>query len=341
MSQRQVKFGIIGAGEIARACLPAFKDNPRLAAVAVADVNREAAARLAHDVGASKSCADYHELLRDDKIEAVYIATPPFLHRQMILDALAARKHIICEKPLAMNADEAREICAASDAAGGLKIGSCSSRFLQKAAVATRQLIQDGSLGKLERIGFFMSRPGNPSPADWSNWRIDKSKSGGGLLMDWGVYDLDWLSYVLGERFQPTSILATLGRARGNVESIYSAQVFCADGLRIDLQRRGAEHGPTRDLIELRGSAGGLDVPMIPSENPPTLYRFDESLQSTRPQTPWIRDWNEVTAFPVQDLADAILEDRTPLTTPARSLLIHQIIDAAYRSAARGQVERI
>src|SRR5439155_11059953 len=139
----------------------------------------------------------------------------------------------------------------------------------------------------------------------------------------WGVYDLDWLTYVLGDRFRPAKVLATLGRFLNDVETTYSVKILCDDSLTIDWQRRGGEHGPTKELIELRGSDGGLDVAMIPNSNAPVYYRFDSvtnSLSSTPIKTPWIREWKEAMAFPIEDLAGAIIEDRPPITPPARSL---------------------
>ena len=68
-----------------------------------------------------------------------------------------------------------------------------------------------------------MSRPGIPGPAPWSNWRAQKSKSGGGLLMDWGCYDLDWLCFILGDQFRPIKAFATLGDMVGDVESLERA----------------------------------------------------------------------------------------------------------------------
>src|SRR6266404_1219870 len=160
MGQQQVNFGIIGAGEIARACMPAFKNNSLLRAVAVADVDKGAAQRLAAELGAASVYSDYRELLKAASVQAVYIATPPFLHKRMLLDCLAAGKHIICEKPFAMNTREVREIAEASEGVPGLKVACCSSRFLQLGAIDARRIVQSGSLGKLDRIGIEMSRPG-------------------------------------------------------------------------------------------------------------------------------------------------------------------------------------
>src|SRR4051794_32900295 len=118
----RVGFGIIGAGEIARGCMSVFKANPRASVVAVADVNVDAAASLASEVGAEVVLPDYREIFALSDVEAVYVAPPPFLHRAMVLEAIAAEKHVICEKPLMMNAAELREIIAASENKRHLKI---------------------------------------------------------------------------------------------------------------------------------------------------------------------------------------------------------------------------
>jgi predicted dehydrogenase len=341
MNNKPVNFGIIGAGEIVRACAHIFKDNPDARAVAVADVDRAAAQRVADELGASSAVGDYRDLLRNPGVQAIYVATPPFLHKAMVLDCLAAGKHILCEKPFAMNAQEVREIAAAAQSHPNLKVACCSSRFLQLATLEAKRAIDTGSLGKLERIAFEMSRSGIPAPIDWTGWKAQRSKAGGGLLMDWGCYDLDWLTYVLGNQFRPAKVFATLGRYVGDVETTFAVQILCHDGLRLDWQRRGAEHGPTRDLVEFRGDKAGLDLAMIPSNTPPTHHTFnpaDQSLHHSSSAAPFLRDWKPAMAFPVQDLTRAILEDRQPLSPPSRQILIHDILDAAYRSAASAQV---
>ncbi|MGH8021786.1 MAG: Gfo/Idh/MocA family protein [Opitutaceae bacterium] len=124
-----VRYGVIGAGVIANLVARAFTEGRGSVAVAVSDVNPEAAGKLAAVVGAARVHADYRELLADPGIDAVYIATPPFLHRPMTIDALRAGKHVCCEKPFMLTQAEVREVIDALRAAPHLKVACCSARY--------------------------------------------------------------------------------------------------------------------------------------------------------------------------------------------------------------------
>jgi len=340
-----LKFGIIGAGEIVRACAHAFKGNDDLCAVAIADVNDQVAKATAKDVAATIVYTDYRQVLANKEVEAVYIATPPALHKQMVLDCIAAGKHVICEKPLAMNVAEVKELLSACQKAPKLKVACCSSRFVQLAALDARRILQSGKLGKLERVGFEMSRASIPETAGWTGWKAQRAMAGGGMLMDWGCYDLDWMTWVLQDQFRPTKVLANLGRYINDCESTYAVTILCEDGLRVDWHRRGAELGPAKDLVEFRGANGGLDVAMVPSNTPLAEYHFEKTppaaLHRSSPATPFLRDWKPAMAYPIWDLAKAVQEDRDPLTPISRVLLMQKVIDACYRSAETGQVVAI
>jgi predicted dehydrogenase len=333
VADRHIGFGVIGAGEIARMSTLGFAGDSKARVTAVADVNRAAAEAFAKDMGDAKVYGDWREMLRDPRVEAVYVATPPYLHREMVLACVDAGKHVLCEKPLMMNAAEVAEIARACEMKRGVKVASCSSRFLNAVAVKVKGMISSGDLGEIERVSLVMSRAGTPSVPEWSNWRSDPAKAGGGLVMDWGVYDLDWLSFVLGEKFAPVQLVAEIGRMRGPVETNFAVTLWCENGMRIDWARRGTELGPTKDWVEFRGSRAGLDAPMIPTEKNLVLHRMDGEKMTSVTIIDGVREWKPEVVRPIRDFADAIVEERDPLSPVKRQLLVHQIIDAVYRSA--------
>src|ERR1700722_8818720 len=112
---KKLKIGIIGSGGIAQGChLPGYASMPDLCEViAVCDVNPEVAQKAAEKFNVPKVLSDYRELLAIKELDAVSVTTPNKYHMQPTIDALKAGKHVLCEKPLAMNADEARLMCAA------------------------------------------------------------------------------------------------------------------------------------------------------------------------------------------------------------------------------------
>jgi predicted dehydrogenase len=348
---KTIRYGIIGAGVIANILARAFTEGRGAVAVAVADVNAEAAGKLAAAAGATRVFGDYRQLLADPTVDAVYIATPPFLHRTMVLDALRAGKHVCCEKPFVLTQAEVREIIAAQQEVPRLVVTCCSSRFHDSGtARRTRELVAAGELGELYRVHFehvtAPPRPGSVLPA----WRNDPAKNGGGLSFDWGPYDLDWMSFVLGDLFRPRVLFGTLGNyfplsaqrvpPAPGVDGRLCAEILCDNGLTIHWERRAAEHGPDRHGVELRGRKAGLDVCFVPQGQKQGLHRYAyagaaDLADTALPDAP--PTWEDTLVFPIRDLTAALIEGRAPSNTLEHSLRIHGVLDALGASARTGR----
>ncbi|MBI2195065.1 MAG: Gfo/Idh/MocA family oxidoreductase [Planctomycetes bacterium] len=342
-----VRFGIVGAGQIARYVAWVFREDPALRAVAVCDVRREAAEEVARLSGAPRTTEDVSQLLALPEVEAVYIATPPYLHRPMVLDALAAEKHVLCEKPFMLSAPEVREILAVTERKPHIKVGCCSCRF-QDADTArrARQMVEKGDLGPVYRAFFLaVSDPAAPGAA-LPPWRNDPKKNGGGIAYDWGVYDLDWLQFVLADRMKPVTLFATMDDyfslteerrpPAPDVDGRFSAEILCQDGLSVHWERRAGEHGPAYHRVYLRGRKAGLDLSMT-AEGAHTglvrhAYRGVDAL-ATEKMPEATPDWRGTLVYPIRDLAGAVREDRPAASPPHRQLGIHAILDALYASA--------
>ena len=343
-SAGSVGLGIIGTGEITRIMRPAFTQAADLRVVAVADVNEGAARAEAEALGGAATFADYRELLASPAVQAVYIATPPFLHREMVLAAIAAGKHVLCEKPFMLNQAEAREIAAAHAVRPDLKVASCSSRFHNASPVLkARELLAAGKLECLTRVRFLQTQPPLKPDAP-GTWKTNRAAAGGGRAMDWGVYDLDWILFLLGAQFDPTAVFARVDNSfRGNLESGFSAEILLASGVSVAWERRD-EHGPAINRVEVRGTGGGFDLPFVPGGMPDalTLYRYDKknTLQSEILSAP-VEGWGPILIHPVQDFVSAIINDHSVASPPASQLMIHGVIDALYASAASGRSEEV
>ena len=342
-----VRLGIIGTGEITRIMRPAFTGATESRVVAVADVNHQAARTEADALGGAEAFADYRELLAHPEVQAVYIATPPFLHREMVLAAMAAGKHVLCEKPFMLNQAEAREIAAAHAATPGLKVACCSSRFHAGTPVRkARELIANGAIGRLQRIRFLHALPLPKPLAAMAPWKQKRATSGGGRLMDWGVYYLDWLRFLLGPLFDPAAIFARTENwcwEEGDIDSGFSAEILLGSGISIGLECR-VEHGPASKRVEVRGTGGGIDLPFMPDFSPAalTLHRYDaeNQLHSETLSEP-LTDWSSILHHPVRDFIDAILNDRDVASPPLSQVMIHGVIDALYASAASNRSEEV
>ncbi len=213
-----IGFAVIGVGGMGRVHLSNLAAHPQARVVAVHDTNPE---KLAGDFAGSginidageeawdesrvRRCGELSAVLADEAVEAVVIATPSHLHAELTCQALAAGKHVFCEKPMALSvADCERMLAAADQADRRLQIGHVI-RFWGEYVAAT-EVARNGRFGPLR--GLWLSRL--CGPPDWSgdNWFLDHTKSGGALL-DLHIHDVDYALHLLGK---PRAI-----RARGQV----------------------------------------------------------------------------------------------------------------------------
>ena len=123
------KIGIIGAGTISNSHIEAYNNNPNCEVVGIADLNTELAQKKADEYKIPVVTADYHDLLNDESIDAVSVLVPTFLHKKVTIEALKSGKHVLCEKPPALNADEVRECIEVSKETGKMLMYALVSRF--------------------------------------------------------------------------------------------------------------------------------------------------------------------------------------------------------------------
>lgn len=278
MSEARQRIMLIGAGYIAREHALAIRMLPNAATVelAVADPNPAALASFVERFPGTRAVADAKELLaepaRPDDI--VVVATPPFLHRDLTIRALGSGRHVLCEKPLAMDGGEAKAMVDAARAAGR-SLGDCSSRFLGMPTTAmVREMVAAGDLGSLTQVTFVHRVHRFRTGIDFmpeSTWFLDSRRSGGGVLMDWGCYDLTTLIDLLRPvRVDVTTAWSVnpetaLNLAPGVVfdtdQQIGASLVFHrADGSRVPIiyERAAATHGEERQIVEIEGRRGAV-----------------------------------------------------------------------------------
>lgn len=193
---KPVQIGVIGTG-FGRQHVEIFQHMTDAVVVMVCSMQLKRARALAQTYGVAEATANYHDLLRPgNEIDAVVIATPPALHHRMTLDAIAAGKHVFCEKPMAASLDEAREMCQAAESAGVVNMINYQMRFAPNYAQAF-QMAGEGYIGRLAALDLIARI--NPvgylqSPA-WSTtkayWFTDATRRGGLLGSSAGPHMVD------------------------------------------------------------------------------------------------------------------------------------------------------
>ncbi|MGV8859054.1 Gfo/Idh/MocA family protein [Rhodoglobus sp.] len=191
-----LRWGILAPGGIAATFAAAVQAHTEQKLVAVASRSLDRAQDFANTWGIANAYGDYAELLANPDVDVVYIAAQQHVHRDLALQSIAAGKHILVEKPFAMTGAEAREIVAAARAAGVFAMEAMWTRYLPQTSIIT-QLMADGTFGEIHLV---TADHGQFIP---EGHRVRSLESGGGALLDLGIYPIAFASQILGT---PTAI---------------------------------------------------------------------------------------------------------------------------------------
>ena len=216
-----LRWGVLAPGEIANDFVTTLHANTgqRVVAVGSRSADRAAAFAVTHGIPRSGS---YQAVVNDPEVDVVYVAAPHSEHRALALLAIAAGKHVLIEKPIALNATEAQEIADAARAAGVFAMEAMWSRYLPQADVIA-QLLEQGAIGDVRLVTAVLG---------W-RWEFDPASRGfdpalgGGAMLDAGVYSLWFSQFVLGE---PTRIQASGNLAPTGVDSDTAVTLQHANG---------------------------------------------------------------------------------------------------------------
>jgi len=351
---KKLKIGIIGSGGIAQSChMRGYASIPDLCEiVAVCDVNEATAKQAAEKFSVDKIYTDHNELLKDPEIDAVSVATPNKFHLEPTVAALKAGKHVLCEKPLAMNAVEAREMCATARDMGKILQVGLQMRFGGPGRFM-KDYIDAGNMGDI----YFaraqaLRRRGVPG---WGVF-IDKEKQGGGPLIDIGVHILDFTLFLMGYP-KPVSASGktwdTLGknpdlyngsgdydRSKFTVEDFAVGLIKFDNGAVISLESSfmaNIDGDPFQ--TQLFGTKAGALVKAW-GDKPVEIYTEQNKQLFNLTPTNIPKVESEHVAE-VQAFVDAILHDKPSPVPGENGLILNAIFDALYASSATGKEQMV
>lgn len=181
--------------------------------VGVATAHRETADRGAAQAGYEFGTADWREVVEHPDVDVVNVCTPNDQHAEQALAAVAAGKHVYCDKPLCLNVDEARDIAAAARAAQTKHQMTFHCRFIP-ATMRARQLVDEGFLGRVYHFRGAYYHAGYTDPDRPITWRLDKQRGGGGALFDLGSHIIDLMRFLVGEYAEVNAALETFIKER-------------------------------------------------------------------------------------------------------------------------------
>ncbi|MCF7802556.1 MAG: Gfo/Idh/MocA family oxidoreductase [Candidatus Marinimicrobia bacterium] len=257
----QLQWGLIGTGDIAeKRVAPALRELPECDLVAINRKRNELAQEFADEFGADRWYETWEELLADDTLDAVYIATPVNLHAPITIAAAEAGKHILCEKPMALNTEECNAMIDAAEE-NGVKLGVAYYRHFYPILDRIKGLIAEGEIGHpvyahVNAFEYFDRKPGEPRA-----WLLDKTQSGGGPMWDFGCHRIEVFQHLFGQLEETTGLLDTLVFDR-EVEDTGTAIFRCESGTMAVLNVTHAASEP-QDTLDIYGTRGSIHVPVL------------------------------------------------------------------------------
>jgi phthalate 4,5-cis-dihydrodiol dehydrogenase len=251
-ARASLRFGIVGLGRAAAATVPAIVRNSNTQVVAAADTNADVLESFTRRYSA-RGYANIEALCEDRAVDAVYVATPTHLHTQHVLAAVAAGKHVICEKPLAITLEDAGQMIAAVDDRGVQFIVGQSQSY-EPPIRAIRQLVRSGDLGRLGMInGWYYNdwlyRPRLPAELD--------TRMGGGVVFRQGAHHFDIARLIAGGVVRALRASTRVWDPARPTEGSYSALLDFEGGATANLVYSGYDHFFSTELTGGQTEGGG------------------------------------------------------------------------------------
>lgn len=344
-----IKVGMIGAGAIARDhCINIAKYNgARL--VAVADLSRERREEIQKTYAIPRAYEKWQDLTADPEIDAVAVALPNFLHAPVSLAAINAGKHVLLDKPFALNYREAKQIAGTAKRKRKVFMVGMNQRYRHDSQTL-RAIVARGDLGEVYHAKcYWCRRAGAPK---FGTWFVNKKLSGGGCLLDIGVHSLDMALYLM-DNWHPVAVTGqvynkfgrrglgegTWGKSDRNAKLVFDVDDFATafvkfrNGATLELNASWALHQETNNRmnVELYGTEAGASL------SPAKIFRWGrrkDEYEVVTPQNVKIRHRYENRHA---NWLDAILGKDKPLCTVEQSLVVQRIIDAIYAGSATGK----
>ncbi len=344
-----VRLGIIGAGAIGRVHASMFKQIEGVDMAGLFDVNTSLATELAEDHNIVKVYDSADDLLNSSDLDAVVIGVPNKFHKPLAIQALQADKHVLLEKPMALNGADAREIYDVQQQTGKTFMIAHQMRW-QWIYREIQDYARKGAFGKIyaAKTGW-LRRSGIPG---WGSWFTRKTESGGGPLADIGVHMLDVTRYLMGSP-KPVSVFGSVysefgPRKKGlggwgtpnwdgffDVEDLAMALIRMEDGSTLSLEVSWAVHTDMSDNVftHLMGTEGGV---VIKNNDSATLcgelFEQPSTIDVTTPEHA-----ENARIGLSHHFIDCIRKQETPITDAFSGLVNNMIIDAIYESASTGK----
>jgi predicted dehydrogenase len=316
MTEQPIKFGLVGTGGIAQAYVQAFEACEIAQLVAVADVRPEAAQAMAERLKC-QSFTSHQAMTEGAELDAVIVCTPPVSHPEICLHFLEKQVHVLCEKPLSIDVQSARQMQATAKAAGVILTMGSKFRYAED-VVKAKSIVASGILGEIVLLENAFTARVDMS----SRWNSDPAVSGGGVLIDNGTHSVDIMRYFLGPLAE---VQVVEGKRLQGLPVEDTVRIFAksASGVIGNIDLSWSINKELDYYLRIYGSHGTISVGWRESK-----YRQASSQD-------WVvfgNGYNKVQAFrsQIENLCGAIRQQETLLITSDDAIASVEVIEAAY-----------
>ncbi|CAM3804334.1 Gfo/Idh/MocA family protein [Marinicrinis lubricantis] len=323
MSDKKLRWGILSTAGIARrSVIPGIQQSQTGEVYAVASRDASKAMAFAEELGIPKSYGSYEELLADADVDAVYIPLPNHLHKEWTIKAAEAGKHVLCEKPAALDAQEAEEMTAACHKAGVIYAEAFMYRHHPRYE-QIREHIHSGEIGELRGIhGTFTFN----SAGSKENIRFHQDM-GGGSLYDVGCYPISAARMLIGTEPIAATCHAFFSPDHGGVDMMLAGLVEFENG--VSLSFDCGMWAAYRNTLEILGTKGRIEIPCAFTTHSSPNYFIETADGRKEIEVPVVNHY----ACQADDFGRAVLEGASYPFDPMDSILNMRVIDACLKSA--------
>lgn len=329
----RTRFAILGFGHHAvRRLMQGLRGSTECDLVGLWRRNAQKAAANASEFGIPNTFASVEELCESPNVDAVFITSPDALHCEHMLLAVQHGKAVLCEKPLATNAQQALQMQNAAQARGVL-FGVAQNFRYNRSVQTMRQWIAEGKIGQplLAHSQFLYLAEKSPRA-----WIYDPSLATGGPIADVGVHCIDALRYVLQTQVESVTTQARKDTDSGKVEAVASLQLECTGGILANVTV--STRAPYRSLLEVVGTQGILRAEnALTVDHPVEIELWREGICVTRETVSNADGYSRM----LDDFSLAMRGESSYLASGADGVLNQKILDAAYKSWHTGLRESV
>lgn len=328
----KVKWLLVGAGDIScKRVAPALAGAESSELAAICDTDKTRAESLAKKFKVKDIYTDFEAAISESQADAVYLATPVWLHSEQAVKVLESGKHVLVEKPLGLNFSQCRDVINAAKSSG--KKAGCSyyRRYFNRYA-HVKKMLEDNEFGQIVNVRMTYFSWFCPEKSDPKYWRVEREKSGGGPLSDMGTHMFDIL---IGLFDLPASIYASCANIvhKWDVEDSAAVIMELKNGAQVTASFNWNSK-TWRHEFEIIGTEAKVD--WLPYDSGAVVKTVGRDIQRIEMPEP------ENVHLPlIQDFTDSILKDKNPACLAEEAAKTNILLDALYVSANENKVVKL